>query len=108
MTKTERVFVILAMLVLLFIAGFIAIKFAATARWKWHEEVTVIRRPNMSASPGQPEHETHGFIQNIAPLATVSVSSTESQLGAGVADGVVDKEEWVTHEEMVGAWIKLS
>jgi hypothetical protein len=62
----------------------------------------------MSAPPGQPERETHGSIQNIAPLATVSVSSTESQLGAGVADGVVDKEEWVTHEEMAGAWIKLS
>src|SRR5437867_10471090 len=100
MTKTARVFVILAMLALPFIAGFIAIKFAATALRKYHQEVTVIRHPSMSTPTGQPERETHGFIQNIAPLATVSVSSTESQLGAGVADGVVDKEEWVTHEEM--------
>ena len=109
MTKTARVFVILALLALLFIAGFVATKFAATARGKGHEEVTVIRRPNGSSPPpGQPKRETHGFIRNIAPLATVSVSSTESQMGAGVADGVVDNEGWVTHAEMGGAWIKLS
>jgi hypothetical protein len=67
----------------------------------------VIRRPNPAPSEPAGNHEA---VQNIAPLATVSVSSVEEAPGQsiGVADGVVDTKEWVTREEMNGAWIKLS
>mgnify|MGYP000039621727 CR=1 FL=1 len=47
--------------------------------------------------------------QNIAPFATVTVSSVRAGgSGAeGVADGERDLNEWVSEGEMSGAWIKL-
>ena len=47
---------------------------------------------------------------NIAPIATVSVSSatrSNGLSGEGVADGVVDRNDWVAQGETSGAWIKL-
>ena len=48
---------------------------------------------------------------NIAPMATVTASSTtlsSGKAGEGVADGVVDRDDWVAQGETSGAWIKLS
>jgi hypothetical protein len=113
MTKTVRLFVLLTALVLAAIAAFVASRFAAGLRlWREGERAAVIRRPHPAAPlSGQPARESHDPVQNIAPLATVSVSSVEEstlRAGAGVADGVADASEWVTREEMGGAWIRLT
>ncbi len=47
---------------------------------------------------------------NLAPFATVTVSSLEDvdEEGAqGVADGQVDEREWVPRQQARGAWIRL-
>ena len=62
---------------------------------------TVIRRPGAAAKAAA---------ANIAPLATVTVSSSvgpSGRSGEGVADGVVDANDWVADGETAGAWIKL-
>ncbi len=49
--------------------------------------------------------------QNIAPLATVIVSSEDNasgQTGEGVADGQPDANEWASAGEGEGAWITLT
>jgi hypothetical protein len=72
---------------------------------------TVIRRPSVvtgakQSIPPRPQAAP----RNIAPLATVTVSSVADSGGqpAGVADGVVDSSEWVARGELQGAWIKLT
>jgi hypothetical protein len=113
MWKELRVYVVVAALVLLCVAVFITAKLFSTARLlregerSRREQSTVIRRPNL----GTAGSEDISKALNIAPLATVTVSSVEeskAHLGGGVADGIVDSQEWVTHEDMRGAWIKLS
>jgi hypothetical protein len=62
---------------------------------------TVIRRPSAAGK---------ALAANIAPLATVTVSSSvmsNGRSGEGVADGVVDGNDWVADGETSGAWIKL-
>jgi hypothetical protein len=69
---------------------------------------TVIRQPSAAI---QPVRTGQLLPTNIAPMATVSVSSTavsNGQSGAGVADGVVDRNDWVAQGETSGAWIKLA
>src|SRR4029077_6204059 len=95
-------------------AVFITAKLSSTARLlhegerSRREMARVIRRPNA----GTPEWEdTKTAAHNIAPFATVTVSSigeSEQRLGGGGADGIVDTQEWVTGGVMGGAWIKLT
>ena len=50
-------------------------------------------------------------LANLAPLATVTVSSVEEddRSGAeGVADGVPDESQWLSEGETSGAWLKLT
>ena len=68
---------------------------------------TVIRRPGATALS---EPTDRAISTSIAPMATVTVSSTTgsgSQFGQGVADGVVDRNNWVAQSETSGAWIRL-
>jgi hypothetical protein len=114
MWKELRVYVVVAALALFCAAAFIAIKLVSSARLlheserSRNERATVLRHPNLRTAKSE---ETGKAVHNIAPFATVTVSSVEASndtLGGGVADGVVDTKEWVTREEMGGAWIKLS
>lgn len=114
MWKELRVYVVAAAVALLCVVAYIAIKLVTSARMlheaerSRNERVTVIRHPNLRMPTSR---DTGEGAHNIAPLATVTVSSVEEsdeRLGAGVADGVVDTKEWVTREETGGAWIKLS
>jgi hypothetical protein len=113
MWKDFRFYVVVAALPLLCAAVFITAKLSSTARLlhegerSRREMARVIRRPNA----GTPESEDTKTAHNIAPFATVTVSSSgesEQRLGGGVADGIVDTHEWVTGGEMGGAWIKLT
>ena len=114
MWKELRVYVVVGVLAFICVVAFFAVKLVSSARMlnraerSRNERVTVIRHPNLepSKAPGKGE-----VVHNIAPLATVTVSSideSDQRLGVGVADGVVDTKGWVAREEMAGAWIKLS
>jgi len=114
MWKELRVYVVVAALAFICVVAFLAVKLVSSARMLdraergRNERVTVIRHPNPepSKAPGR-----GAFVHNIAPLATVTVSSidaSDERVGGGVADGVVDTKGWVAREEMAGAWIKLS
>ena len=114
MTKSARSFVTLTVVASCLIAGFLAIGLRATAfRWylaglRGHRGPTIIRRP--AAAPALVHRTANPAIQNVAPFATVSVSSVEqsdSDLAQGVADGVADSKDWVTEGETAGTWIKL-
>lgn len=109
MDKELRIYAILAVVAVVgaaLLAGLRSVSIADLWR-QGHPQSVVIRRPNPAAAAASGNHEG---LQNIAPLATVSVSSAEESPGQsiGVADGIVDSREWVTREEMGGAWIKLS
>src|SRR6266496_5189047 len=107
MTSGVRVLVVVIVAALVSVAIVVGIRFAPTAR----RVATVIRRPSAvtPAKQSVPRSPQAG-LRNIAPFATVTVSSAEdsgSQSG-GVADGVVDANQWVAHSELQGAWIKLT
>jgi hypothetical protein len=113
MAKSVRSFVTLTVVALCLIAGFLAIEFRTTVfRWylaefRGHRAATIIRRPGSSALAVR---TGNAGIQNIAPFATVSVSSVEEsggELAQGVADGIADSRDWVTEGETAGAWIRL-
>ena len=108
MTKSVRSFVTLTVVALCLIAGFLAIELRAThLQFRGHGAATIIRRPGSFVRAGRTENAGIG---NIAPFATVSVSSVEesdSALAQGVADGVADSKDWVTEGEAAGAWIRL-
>ena len=114
MWKELRVYIVVAGLAFICVVAFLAIKLVSSARMlnraerSRNERITVIRHPNLEPlkAPGNDE-----VVHNIAPLATVTVSSideSDERLGGGVADGIVDTKGWVAREEMAGAWIKLS
>jgi hypothetical protein len=114
MWKELRVYVVIAASALFCVVLFLALKLASSVRMLHEaersrtERMTVIRRPNLRMPESQ---DTYKTMHNIAPLATVTVSSVEEsdeRLGGGVADGIVDTKEWVTREESTGAWIRLS
>jgi hypothetical protein len=114
MTKSARSLVTFTVVAVCLIAGFLAIALRASAlRWyhaafQGHRTAAVIRRPVLSALAGR---TNKSGIRNIAPFATVSVSSVEEsdiELAQGVADGVADSRDWVTEGETAGAWIKLN
>jgi hypothetical protein len=108
MTKSVRSFVTLTVVALCLIAGFLAIEFRAThLKFRGHGAATIIRRPGSFVRAARKENAGIG---NIAPFATVSVSSVDESDGAlaqGVADGVADSRDWVTEGETAGAWIRL-
>ncbi|MCX6629998.1 MAG: hypothetical protein NTW28_20470 [Candidatus Solibacter sp.] len=106
MSKALRSNLWLAGLALLGIAGVLALRFAPSVMRLGRAGV-VIRRPTpvSVAMPGDRN------LRNIAPLATVTVSSEDTapgQTGEGVADGQPDANEWITAREGAGAWITLS
>jgi len=114
MWKQLRVYLVIGASLLFCVVLFIAMRLASSARMfhqaerSRNQQVTVIRRPNFRMPESQ---DTNKTVYNVAPLATVTVSSAEEsdeRLGGGVADGVVDTKEWVAREEITGAWIKLS
>ena len=119
MWKEMRVYVAVAALPILCAIVFIAIKVVRGARVLQQAErnqsqrAMVIRHPNPTTPKSQ---DTGEAVHNIAPLAIVTVSSVEESAGSpgtqnpvgAVADGAVDTKEWVTREQMGGAWIKLS
>jgi hypothetical protein len=113
MTKSVRSLVTLTLVAVCIIAGFLAIEFRTTvfkwylAEFRGHGAPTIIRRPSAFVRAASTEN---AGIRNIAPFATVSVSSVEesdSGLAQGVADGVADSKDWVTEGETAGAWIRL-
>jgi hypothetical protein len=113
MAKSMRSLVSLTVVALCLIAGFLAIEFRATVfRWylaefRGHRAATIIRRPGSLAPASRTDN---AGLRNIAPFATVSVSSVEESDGAlaqGVADGTADSRDWVTEGEAAGAWIRL-
>jgi hypothetical protein len=108
MTKSVRSSVTLTVVALCLIAGFLAIEFRATVfKFRGHAAATIIRRPASLVRAGK--KETAG-VGNIAPFATVSVSSVQESgdaLAPGVADGIADSRGWVTEGETAGAWIRL-
>jgi hypothetical protein len=107
MTTAVRGVIIVAVLALLAVGLFVARQSMGLAP----RQATVIRRPNTAAPQRQVKRDMGVVLQNLAPFATVSVSSTLETVGKsseGVADGVLDGREWVTQGETGGAWIKLT
>ena len=76
---------------------------------------TIIHRPALSrtppASPVGMKRGANARLSrlNLAPLATVTVSSVEerNQANEGVVDDVPDERQWVSAGETAGAWIEL-
>ena len=104
MSSSARHYVWVAV-ILTCIAGVIGLRFAPTALRMGHG--VIVRRPNPSAfTPAGDHHQ-----RNIAPFATVTVSSEDTargQTGEGVADGRPDGSEWSSAGEGAGAWITLT
>lgn len=74
--------------------------------------IKLIRHPNPSKkAPTLGKTVPLRGAYNIAPYATVTVSSVAEESAheaAAVADGELDRREWVAESESSGAWIKLS
>jgi hypothetical protein len=115
MTKSARSLVTLTVVLVCLIGGLLAIELRAPALFRWylaefrgHRGATIIRRP---VSPSLVRRTDNVAIQNIAPFATVSVSSVEesdAELAPGVADGVADSRDWVAEGGTAPTWIKLN
>jgi hypothetical protein len=106
MSNSIRNYVWLVALALLCVAGLLALRFAPSAL-RWGRQGVIIRRPN--TVPLTKAGDRH--LRNIAPLATVTVSSegtARGQTGEGVADGQPDASEWSSAGEGAGAWITLT
>jgi hypothetical protein len=106
MSNPVRNYVWLVAVALVCIAGLLAWRFAPSALRLGRAGV-IIRRPNaVSLAKAGDRH-----LGNIAPLATVTVSSadtTRGQTGGGVADGQPDASEWSSAGEGAGAWLTLT
>jgi hypothetical protein len=110
MTRSVRWYVVLTAVAVAAIGGLIAMQLRRSVFQPARGQggVTVIRRPGLATQPGR---TGQAIPTNIAPMATVTVSSTtlsNGQAGEGVADGLVDRNDWVAQGETLGAWIKLS
>jgi hypothetical protein len=90
---------------LICIVGLLGLRFAPSVLRTARSGV-VIRRPDrVPVTQATDPHQ-----RNLAPLATVTVSSEDNargQSGEGVADGRPDANEWTTAGEGAGAWITL-
>jgi hypothetical protein len=96
----------LVALALACIAGVLGLRFAPSVLRLGRTGV-IIRRPNTVPLTKAGERQP----RNIAPLATVTVSSadtTRGQTGDGVADGQPDGSEWSSAGEGAGAWLTLT
>ena len=106
MSYTVRNYVWMVAVALICIAGLLGLRFAPSV-FRIGRPGVIIRRPN--ATPLTRVGDPHQ--RNLAPLATVTVSSEDSargQTGEGVADGRPDTNEWSTAGEGAGAWITLA
>jgi hypothetical protein len=106
MSNPARNYVWLVALALVCLAGALALRFAPSAL-RWGRQGVVVRRPNAVAVALAGDHR----LRNIAPEATVTVSSEDTasgQTGEGVADGRPDASEWSSAGEGAGAWITLT
>ena len=106
MSGSGRNYVWLVAGVLVCIAGVMIFHFAPKAL-RWGRAGVIVRRPNKVPLTRAAERQP----RNIAPLATVTVSSEDAsrgQTGAGVADGLPDASDWTTAGEGAGAWITLT
>jgi hypothetical protein len=106
MSNPVRSYVWLVAAALVCIAGLFAWRFAPSALRLGRAGV-IIRHPNKVSLTKTGDR----LARNIAPLATVTVSSEDTsrgQTGAGVADGQPDASEWISAGEGAGAWITLT
>lgn len=106
MSGTVRNYVWLVVAALTCIAGLLSLRFAPSALRLGRTGV-IVRRPDRT-NRVKPDDRN---LSNIAPLATVTVSSEDTsggQTGQGVADGQPDGSEWSSAGEGAGAWITLS
>ena len=106
MSNSVRNYVWLVVGALVCIAGVLGVRFAP-AVFRLGKAGVVVRRPNPVRAG-----TTGGRIpMNIAPPATVTVSSADTargQTGEGVADGQPNASEWSSAGEGAGAWITLT
>jgi len=109
--RTVRLVVALIVVASVAVAVFLFLRLRETAR-VMRGEVTVIRRPGQSRTSQTRKRDARTQLENIAPLATVSVSSVEEshrQTSGGVADGdAADADAWLAGSNLQGAWISLS
>jgi hypothetical protein len=116
-TRSVRNYTLFVALVLVCLGGAMGLKFAPAAFrlrdtvMRRSGQVAIIRHPSLGAlrdpSFTPARSDRRGGLVNLAPLATVTASSSQEPTGAGVADGTVDASEWVTPAETQGAWIEL-
>lgn len=103
MSREVRVVVIVAVMALLGAGWWVARQSEKVA-----PRAVIVRRPDGGQLIQRAVRLAHGGQPNVAPLATVTVSSNQEQNpGGGVADGVVDGREWLSGGEGAGAWIRL-
>ena len=106
MSNSVRNYVWLVVGALVCIAGVLVFHFAPKAL-RWGRAGVIVRRPNPKPLTKASDRQ----LRNIAPLATVTVSSADTargQTGEGVADGQPDAREWASAGEGEGAWITLT
>ena len=106
MPNTVRNYVWTVATILVCIAALFTWRFAPAAL-RWGRAGVVIRHPNPVTLANAGSRQMH----NIAPLATVTVSSANTgggHTGEGVADGQPDANEWASAGEGAGAWITLA
>ncbi|MGD0777624.1 MAG: hypothetical protein ABSC05_32940 [Candidatus Solibacter sp.] len=106
MSNSVRNYVWLVAAALFCIAGVLAVRFAPSVLRLGRAGV-IVRRPNPVPLTKAADRQ----LRNIAPLATVTVSSADTargQTGEGVADGRPDASEWASAGENAGAWITLT
>jgi hypothetical protein len=106
MSNTARNYVWVVAVVLVGIAGLFAWRFAPKAI-RWGRAGVIVRHPNKVTVAKVGDRQ----MRNIAPLATVTVSSADTahgQTGEGVADGQLDASQWSSAGEAAGAWITLT
>jgi hypothetical protein len=116
MTKTVRSYVVSIGVLSLCVVGLMIVYLGPRTARSWREferlrqQGTLIRYPNSSTATNLVRTSEGQPLPNIAPLARVTVSSIDVAAGAsggGVADGVVDAREWLSHSQGAGAWIML-
>ena len=98
--------------------GTATVLFHLTAKGWAVEDVVSIKKTGMTAwkTPRQEDSPSGPLITNLARLATVSVSSEDTeagQLGTNATNGEVaevvrETPEWASRGEVEGAWIKLT
>src|ERR1017187_7286233 len=97
MSNSVRNYVWLVVGALVCIAGVLVFHFAPKAL-RWGRAGVIVRRPNPKPLTKASDRQ----LRNIAPLATVTVSSADTargQTGEGVADGQPDAREWASARE---------